>query len=154
MVICYSSNRKLTHPHSIQSLNIKNESVTTQTIPFLFFFFLFFSFFFFFLSCPELELWPTPQLQQCWILNPVHWARDQTGTSPETSWIINPLHHSRNANNIFYLILFSNLITVFLILVPHTLGTLISEYFFLIWFLKFFFMEVKLIYSIVLLSSV
>ena len=43
-----------------------------------------------FFSCPKvygvpgsgirskLELWPMPQLQQCWILNPLCWARDGT----------------------------------------------------------------------------
>ena len=39
----------------------------------------------------KLDLQPMPQLQQCQILNPLHWAGDQTGTSTETSQIINPL---------------------------------------------------------------
>ena len=43
------------------------------------------------------ELWPTPQLQHRWILDPLLWAGDQTSASIETSWIINPLHHSRNS---------------------------------------------------------
>ena len=55
-------------------------------------------FFFFFFSCTHgiwkflgqelnlshtCDLW---QLQQCWILNPLHWARDQTSNTIETSW--------------------------------------------------------------------
>ena len=32
------------------------------------------------------------QMQQCWILNTLHQARDQTSNTTETSWIINPLH--------------------------------------------------------------
>ena len=39
-----------------------------------------------------------PQLRQPWILNPLHWARDRTDISTETSWIINPLHHSSNSS--------------------------------------------------------
>lgn len=35
-----------------------------------------------------------PELQQCWILNPLHQAMDQTGTSTETFYL---LHHSRNS---------------------------------------------------------
>ena len=46
----------------------------------------------------ELELRPMPQLQQCWILNPLCQARDRTGASTEISQIINPLHHSKNSN--------------------------------------------------------
>ena len=36
-----------------------------------------------------------------WILNPLCQARDQTGTSTETSWNINPLCHSRNSQGYF-----------------------------------------------------
>lgn len=32
------------------------------------------------------------QMQQCWILNTLHQARDQTSNTTETSWITNPLH--------------------------------------------------------------
>ena len=46
----------------------------------------------------ELELRPAPQLQQCRILNPLHWAGDQTLISMETKQIINPLCHSRNSS--------------------------------------------------------
>ena len=31
-----------------------------------------------------------PQVQQCWILKPMHWAGDLTCSSTETSWIIKP----------------------------------------------------------------
>ena len=54
-------------------------------------------------SCPgpgtefKPELWPTPQLQQCRILNPLWWAGDQTNASTETSRITNPLDHSGNS---------------------------------------------------------
>ena len=46
-------------------------------------------------SKPELQL--MSQLQKCWILNPPHQARDQIGTSTETSQIINSLCHSGNS---------------------------------------------------------
>ena len=42
----------------------------------------------------ELQLRPTPQLQQHWILNPVHWAKYQIHeTTAETMW-----HHSGNSS--------------------------------------------------------
>ena len=43
-------------------------------------------------SEPELQ----PTLQQRRILNPLHWAGDQTGASGD-KWIINPLNHSGNS---------------------------------------------------------
>ena len=46
----------------------------------------------------EPELQPTPQLQQCWLLNPLCRAMGPTRTSTETSQIINPLCHSRNSS--------------------------------------------------------
>ena len=45
----------------------------------------------------ELELQPMPQINQCWFLNPLRWARDRSRAFTETSWIINPLCHSRNS---------------------------------------------------------
>ena len=42
------------------------------------------------------HLRPTPQLQQCQILNQLHLAGDRTGNATKTSWIINLLCHSRN----------------------------------------------------------
>ena len=41
---------------------------------------------------------PMPQLQLCWIFNPLCQARDQSTNTAETSQIINPLDHSRNSN--------------------------------------------------------
>ena len=61
-----------------------------------------FHIFFFFLVHPQHMEVPgprtesEPQLQQCWILNPLHWARDQSGNATEKSQIINPLYHSGN----------------------------------------------------------
>ena len=37
--------------------------------------------------------WPTPHLWQCWIINPLHRARNRTFAFTETSQIINPLHY-------------------------------------------------------------
>ena len=37
-----------------------------------------------------------PQLQQCWILNPLCCTGDQTCTATETTPDLKPLHHSRN----------------------------------------------------------
>ena len=45
----------------------------------------------------ELELGPTPRLQQRWILNPLCRAGERTGAFIETRQILNPLLHSRNA---------------------------------------------------------
>ena len=45
----------------------------------------------------KLQLWPPPQLPQCWILNSLHQTRYRTCITRETSWIINPLHHCRNS---------------------------------------------------------
>ena len=45
----------------------------------------------------KLEVRPTPQLQQHWILNPLCWAGDQSRDSTETIWIINTLHHCGNS---------------------------------------------------------
>jgi len=80
-----------------------------QEIPFPFFFF--FSFFFFSHPChiwtfpgQELELWPMPQLQQYWILNPHYLARDLISTSIETSQIINSLPHNRNSKHLAFLL--------------------------------------------------
>ena len=33
----------------------------------------------------KLQLWPVPQLWQCWILNLLHWARDWTLATTETT---------------------------------------------------------------------
>ena len=58
------------------------------------------SFFFFF------SFWPMPQLQQCQILNPLLWARDQTAAATETSQIINtvPLWKLQSLFSYFFLI--------------------------------------------------
>ena len=39
------------------------------------------------------HLWPTPQLWQQWILNPLSEARDWTCILLDTSWVCNPLSH-------------------------------------------------------------
>ena len=39
----------------------------------------------------KVEVWLTPHLQQCWILNPLCQAGDRTSASTKTSQIINPL---------------------------------------------------------------
>lgn len=49
------------------------------------------------------QLWPTPQVQQPQILNPLCWAGDWTITSKETNWIINPLDHSSNSSKLTFL---------------------------------------------------
>ena len=52
------------------------------------------------------HLWPTSQpqqhhsLQQCWILNPLSEARDQTLIFMDTSLVLNPLNHKGNANEV------------------------------------------------------
>ena len=45
----------------------------------------------------EPHLRPTPQLQQCGLLNRRRWARDWNSNNPGKSWIINSLHHSGNS---------------------------------------------------------
>ena len=47
----------------------------------------------------ELELQPTPQIQQCQIL-PLCQAGDSTSTFTETKQIINLLYHSRNSGRL------------------------------------------------------
>ena len=37
-------------------------------------------------------------LHQCWILNPLREARDQTSILMDTSWVLSLLTHSRNSN--------------------------------------------------------
>ena len=45
----------------------------------------------------EPHLWPTPQLMQSQILNPLSEARDQTCILVDTSQVLNPLSHDRNS---------------------------------------------------------
>ena len=42
----------------------------------------------------EPHLWPPPQLQQCWILNPLNEARHHTYILMDTSWVLNMLSHN------------------------------------------------------------
>ena len=42
--------------------------------------------------------------QQCWILNPLSEAKDQTHILMDTSWVLNPLSHDRNS----FLIIFES----------------------------------------------
>ena len=44
--------------------------------------------------------------QQCWILNPLSEARDQTCNLKDTSQVCNPLSHSRNSSLYFLFIYF------------------------------------------------
>ena len=39
---------------------------------------------------------------QCWILNPLREARDQTHILMDTSWVLNPLTHNRNSSCFVY----------------------------------------------------
>ena len=55
----------------------------------------------------EPELPPPAQLPQRQILNPLCWARDQTGASTETGQIINPLRHRGNSCKIILGVMFS-----------------------------------------------
>jgi len=55
----------------------------------------------------ELQLWPTPQPQQCQILNPLSEARDQTRILMDTSQVRNPLSHNGNSLRVKILTLFS-----------------------------------------------
>ena len=49
----------------------------------------------------ELKLQPTPQLQQCWILDPLSLAGDGTVASTETGRIINQLPSAGTPGNAF-----------------------------------------------------
>ena len=50
----------------------------------------------------EPQLQPSPQLWRRRILNPLHWARDQTPTAKDC-WILNPLCHGRNLPKLVFL---------------------------------------------------
>ena len=43
------------------------------------------------------HLWPTPQLTDMQVLNPLSKARDQTHILMETRWVLNPLSHKGNS---------------------------------------------------------
>ena len=78
----------------------------------------------------ELQLWPTPQLQQCRILNPLYWARDWAQQWPEPlqrqHQILGPQHHSGNSSfflkNVFSPVIIYSLKTIVVI-----------EYYLIIW---------------------
>ena len=53
----------------------------------------------------KLNLQPTPQLRQRWILNALGWAGVRTSNTTETSQIFNPLRHS--SDSLFYFIFFN-----------------------------------------------
>ena len=82
------------------------ESGYSLETTFLSFFFFFFPFLaalqYMEVSGPGIKsepgLWPRPQLQQCWILNPLCWAGNGTGTSyRDKPQVINTLHHCGNS---------------------------------------------------------
>ena len=41
---------------------------------------------------------------QCWILNPLSEARDQTHNPMDTSWVHNPLNHNGNSSFLIFYI--------------------------------------------------
>ena len=49
----------------------------------------------------ELQLWPTPQLEQQQIINPLHWTRELTCITANQCQILNLLHHSGNSSASF-----------------------------------------------------